>query len=64
MDPYCVIRYGDQERKTSVKKWAGGDPIWEEKFSFNGTPEVSTLELTCMDRDSLSRDDVVGIGKL
>ena len=34
MDPYIVMEYGSQNKKTSVKNGAGKTPKWNEDFVF------------------------------
>ncbi|KAG4920338.1 hypothetical protein AAZX31_18G037900 [Glycine max] len=64
MDPYVVIQYNGQERRSSVAKGQGNNPVWNEKFEFKveyPTPSNSyKVILKIMDKDSLSADDFVG----
>ncbi|XP_058099260.1 elicitor-responsive protein 1 isoform X2 [Magnolia sinica] len=62
MDPYVVIRYKSEERKSSVAR--GGDPKWNERFTFRvqfpGADDEYKLILRIMDKDTFSADDFVG----
>ena len=60
-DPYCVLRLGSKEMRTSVKKKCL-DPVWEETFRFEVTDDDDQgfLTATVKDRDVLSEDDVIG----
>ncbi|GAB4841131.1 hypothetical protein Ancab_021875 [Ancistrocladus abbreviatus] len=64
MDPYVVIRYKGQERKSSVARGQGGSPTWNEKFIFRaeypGSGGDYKLILRIMDKDTFSADDFLG----
>ncbi|OWM87482.1 16 kDa phloem protein 1 [Punica granatum] len=64
MDPYVVIKYKNQERKSGVAREDGGSPTWNEKFSFRveypGDGNQCKLTLTIMDKDTFTADDFVG----
>ncbi|KAI3974507.1 hypothetical protein MKX01_018000 [Papaver californicum] len=69
MDPYVVIKFGDQERKSSVARTGQGKtPVWNEKLKFDveyagnirdGHPQYE-LKFKIMDKDTFSKDDFVG----
>ncbi|MCL7035507.1 hypothetical protein MKW94_018307 [Papaver nudicaule] len=68
MDPYVVIQFGNQRRKSTVARGEGRAPLWNEKFTFdveypdNARDEHHQYKLnfTIMDKDRFSRDDFVG----
>ncbi|KAJ8420596.1 hypothetical protein Cgig2_032772 [Carnegiea gigantea] len=64
MDPYVVVRYKGQERKTSVARRQGGNPKWNEKLrlraEYPGSGSDYKLNLRIMDKDTFSSDDFIG----
>ncbi|XP_068668569.1 elicitor-responsive protein 1-like [Aristolochia californica] len=64
MDTYVLMQYKTQERKSSVARGQGRNPVWNEKFTFRvdypGAGNQYKLLFKIMDRDSFSRDDFVG----
>ncbi|KAJ9684267.1 hypothetical protein PVL29_016653 [Vitis rotundifolia] len=64
IDPYVVIQYKNQERKSSVARGDGGSPVWNEKFTFRveypGGEGQYKLVLKIMDKDTFSADDFLG----
>ncbi|OIW04457.1 hypothetical protein TanjilG_32649 [Lupinus angustifolius] len=64
MDPYVLLQYKGQERKSSVLHEAGKNPVWNEKIVFRveypGSSDPYKLYLKIMDRDVFSADDFVG----
>ncbi|OIW04458.1 hypothetical protein TanjilG_32650 [Lupinus angustifolius] len=64
MDPYVLIQYKGQEKRSSVAKGQGKNPVWNEKFLFKveypGLDNRHKLILKIMDKDRLSADDSVG----
>ncbi|CAM8962184.1 unnamed protein product [Rhodiola kirilowii] len=64
MDPYVLIQYKSQERKSSVARGDGAKPAWNEEFSFRieypGADDQYKLTLKIMDKDTFSADDFVG----
>ncbi|KAF7816438.1 elicitor-responsive protein 1 [Senna tora] len=64
MDPYVVIQYKGQERKSSVRHEEGSNPVWNEKFVFRaeypGSGHQFKLVLKIMDKDVFTADDFVG----
>ncbi|KAI3854685.1 hypothetical protein MKW98_018806 [Papaver atlanticum] len=68
MDPYVVIKFGDQKRKSTVCKRQGKTPVWNEKLKFiveyagnirDEHPQYK-LSFKIMDKDRFSKDDFVG----
>ncbi|KAK7276280.1 hypothetical protein RIF29_17418 [Crotalaria pallida] len=64
MDPYVLIQYRGQEKRSSVAKGQGINPVWNEKFMFRVEyPSLDNrykLILKIMDKDTFSSDDFVG----
>ncbi|MFQ6647011.1 hypothetical protein Gotur_019681 [Gossypium turneri] len=64
MDPYVIIQYKGQERKSSAARGDGSSPSWNEKFTFKveypGSGGDYKLVLKIMDKDTFSSDDFVG----
>ncbi|XP_038890560.1 16 kDa phloem protein 1 [Benincasa hispida] len=64
IDPYVLIQYKGQERKSSVARNEGGGPVWNEKFTFRaeypGSGDDFKIILKIMDHDTFSADDFIG----
>ncbi|TQD85158.1 hypothetical protein C1H46_029246 [Malus baccata] len=64
MDPYVVIQYKGQEKKSSVAREQGSNPEWNEKFTFRaeypGSGEQYKITLKIMDKDTFTSDDYIG----
>ncbi|KAG6578692.1 16 kDa phloem protein 1, partial [Cucurbita argyrosperma subsp. sororia] len=64
IDPYVLIQYKGQERKSSVARDEGGSPVWNETFTFRaeypGSGDDFKLVLKIMDHDNFSADDFIG----
>ncbi|PON44743.1 C2 domain containing protein [Parasponia andersonii] len=64
MDPYVLIQYKGQERKSTVARGQGSSPSWNEKFSFRaeypGSRDNFKLILKILDKDTFSSDDFIG----
>ncbi|XP_077236909.1 elicitor-responsive protein 1-like [Tasmannia lanceolata] len=64
MDPYVLIQYKSHERKSSVARGQGVNPVWNERFNFRvefpGADDQYKLTLKIMDKDTFSADDFVG----
>ncbi|KAL7253184.1 hypothetical protein ACSBR1_007670 [Camellia fascicularis] len=66
IDPYILIQYKSQEHKSSVTRGQGGNPVWNEKFTFSveypseEEDERYKLILNIMDKDTFSADDYLG----
>uniref|UniRef100_I1NT77 C2 domain-containing protein n=1 Tax=Oryza glaberrima TaxID=4538 RepID=I1NT77_ORYGL len=64
IDPYVVVQYRSQERKSSVARDQGKNPSWNEVFKFQINSTAATgqhkLFLRLMDHDTFSRDDFLG----
>ncbi|KAF4386214.1 16 kDa phloem protein 1 [Cannabis sativa] len=64
MDPYVVLQYKGQERKSIVARGQGSNPSWNEKFNFRaeypGSGNNFKLNLKILDKDTFSADDFIG----
>eukprot|EP00252_Welwitschia_mirabilis_P008844 TRINITY_DN21081_c0_g1_i1.p1 TRINITY_DN21081_c0_g1~~TRINITY_DN21081_c0_g1_i1.p1 ORF type:complete len:147 (-),score=30.16 TRINITY_DN21081_c0_g1_i1:32-472(-) len=60
MDPYVVLSYSGQQKKSKVARGEGCNPEWNETFVFKISDEASELKLRIMDHDTFSHDDFVG----
>ena len=63
MDPYIVMEYGNQHKKTSVKNGAGKTPKWNEEFVFDVNANHDHVYFTAYDQDP-GKDDVIGEGDI
>eukprot|EP00798_Chlamydomonas_sp_ICE-L_P031352 gene31352-6508_t len=59
IDPYAVLKVGDQKFRTKTLKGAGTSPVWDETFTFNVINE-NMLEITLFDAEAFSADDELG----
>ncbi|XP_057475210.1 16 kDa phloem protein 1-like isoform X1 [Actinidia eriantha] len=64
IEPYVLLQYKSQERKSSVIRGEGGSPVWNETFKFRveypGGDDQYKLILNVMDKDTFSADDFLG----
>ncbi|XP_050210801.1 16 kDa phloem protein 1-like [Mercurialis annua] len=64
IDPYVIVKYKTQERKSSIASGEGGSPIWNEKVRFKveypGVGHDYKLILNLMDKDTFSTHDFLG----
>ncbi|KNA09055.1 hypothetical protein SOVF_157160 [Spinacia oleracea] len=64
IDPYVVVQYKGQERKTSIARGQGGNPEWHQKLTFRaeypGSGSDYHINLKLMDHDTFSSDDFIG----
>ncbi|KAL4562716.1 hypothetical protein LXL04_026746 [Taraxacum kok-saghyz] len=61
MDPYVIITYRSQEKKSNVASGKGSNPEWNETFLFDvSSKETADLKIKIMDSDTGSADDLVG----
>lgn len=64
VDPYVLIHYGNQQRKSKVGKDEGVNPVWNERHNFlvdyPGPNNEYKLIFKIMDRDTFTADDFVG----
>lgn len=60
MDPYAIIKCGNQSVRTKTHTDGGRNPVWAQTFDFNIINE-NTVEVSVYDEDTMSRDDLIGI---
>ncbi|XP_066312886.1 elicitor-responsive protein 1-like [Miscanthus floridulus] len=64
IDPYVIVQYRSQERKSSVARDQGRNPCWNEVFKFQINSAAANAQhkliLRIMDHDNFSSDDFVG----
>ncbi|KMT18324.1 hypothetical protein BVRB_2g024820 isoform B [Beta vulgaris subsp. vulgaris] len=64
IDPYVLVNYKGQERKTRIARGQGGNPEWNQKFTFRaeypGSGSDYNINLKIMDHDTFSSDDFIG----
>lgn len=64
IDPYVIVQYRSQERKSSVARDQGRNPCWNDvfKFQINSSAENAQHKLffRIMDHDNFSSDDFLG----
>ncbi|KAM3352473.1 hypothetical protein ACQJBY_023992 [Aegilops geniculata] len=64
VDPYVVVQYRSQERKSTTARDAGRNPSWNEVFRFQINSSAANVQeklfLRIMDHDNLSSDDFLG----
>ncbi|KAF5175781.1 Elicitor-responsive protein, partial [Thalictrum thalictroides] len=63
IEPYVVVHYGNQERKSRVAR--GSNPTWNESFMFKvecpkGAKDQHKITFRIMDKDTFSADDFLG----
>ncbi|KAK9056199.1 hypothetical protein SSX86_027288 [Deinandra increscens subsp. villosa] len=66
MDPYVILAYRSQEKKSTIASGKGTTPEWNETFLFNVSSKDSTdLKIKIMDSDGgVGVDDFVGHGSI
>ncbi|GMI61965.1 hypothetical protein ScalyP_jg10959, partial [Parmales sp. scaly parma] len=71
IDPYVTLRtgggqlkeVGEQKFKTPSHRDGGADPQWNYDVRFEVVDQVE-IEVKCWDKDLLSKDDLIGEGKV
>jgi len=63
MDPYMIVKVGNQAQKTSICKNAGKFPAWSDTMTFRkGNEDLINVEI--WDDDDASKDDLIGQGSI
>ncbi|CAM0883519.1 unnamed protein product [Alopecurus aequalis] len=64
LDPYVILKYRSQERKSGTARDEGRNPSWNELFRFQISSTAADVQhklvLRIMDHDNLSSDDFLG----
>ncbi|KAL6616359.1 hypothetical protein ACP70R_038629 [Stipagrostis hirtigluma subsp. patula] len=64
LDPYVIVQYRSQERKSSVARDQGRNPCWNEVFKFQINSSAANVQhkliLRILDNDHFSNDDFLG----
>ncbi|XP_074287317.1 16 kDa phloem protein 1-like isoform X2 [Silene latifolia] len=64
IDPYVLVYYKGQERKTTIATGQGGNPRWNKKLKFRaeypGSGRDYKLTFKVMDHDTFTSDDFLG----
>lgn len=66
MDPYVVVRIGQNEFRTVAANGMGSTPVWNQSFTcyVTGEPNQQVMTLEVYDKDKISRDDFLGSATL
>ena len=59
MDPYIIVKLGTNTFTTAVAENQHKTPAWTDAFTFRVNGE-STAQITVMEKDTLSKDDLIG----
>ncbi|KAH6767425.1 Calcium-dependent lipid-binding family protein [Perilla frutescens var. hirtella] len=60
MDPYAIITYRTQEKKSGIASGKGSCPEWNESFLFSISNDHTELKIKLMDKDTFTADDFIG----
>ncbi|WOL04780.1 elicitor-responsive protein 1-like isoform X2 [Canna indica] len=63
IDPYVVIEFKGQERKSKTARGQGSNPCWNETFKFlvqSAGADNNKITLRIMDHDTFTADDFIG----
>ncbi|KAH6813163.1 Calcium-dependent lipid-binding family protein [Perilla frutescens var. frutescens] len=60
MDPYTIITYRTQEKKSGIASGKGSCPEWNESFLFSISNDHTELKIKLMDKDTFTADDFIG----
>lgn len=60
MDPYAILTYRTQEKKSGIASGSGSCPEWNESFLFSISSDLTELKIKIMDKDTFTADDFVG----
>ncbi len=64
MDPYIIFKIGAQTMKTSVHNRGGLQPRWSDTIYMSVPPQNSHISFSVMDKDTFTKDDLVGQGSI
>jgi len=60
MDPYCILRVGNQIDRTRVAKSGGRNPMWNQSFAFDVTDATNPMITIEVKDEDVGKDDFVG----
>ncbi|CAM0883516.1 unnamed protein product [Alopecurus aequalis] len=64
LDPYVIVQYRNQERRSKTARDEGRNPSWNEKLQFQIYSTAASVQhkliLRIIDHDNLSSDDFLG----
>ncbi|KAK4788692.1 hypothetical protein SAY86_020011 [Trapa natans] len=60
MDPYVILSYRTQDKRSSIASGQGSEPSWNESFLFTVSGNLSEMKLKILDSDTGTSDDFVG----
>jgi len=63
-DPYCVVEVGEKTFKTKPDNSAGPHPVWNEELTTEVPATVDTARVTIYNKNTLRKDDVIGIATI
>eukprot|EP01071_Lankesteria_metandrocarpae_P011285 Lankesteria_metandrocarpae@DN5430_c1_g1_i2.p1 len=64
IDPYVLMSLADQKLKGKVQRNAGQSPMINEVYKLPWNGKARRIKIAVMDRDRVTRDDVIAVGKL
>lgn len=59
MDPYCIVKYREEEHKTQTKNNAGKTPVWNQTFDLDIKYIGDDIEVSVLDED-VCKSDLIG----
>ncbi len=62
MDPYCKVRFGVNEQKTTVHDNGGQFPEWNQEFQFKRLNEEDVVYVSVYNKNNLMADTFIGFG--
>ena len=60
MDPFCIIKLGNQKYQTTVQISAGKFPIWNETFHFTDISYTDKVNIEMYDKEDFGKDEFIG----
>lgn len=63
-DPYVCLQYGSHNNRTRDCTDGGKNPIFQEKFVYSLVEGLRELNVSVWNRNTVTRDDFIGSGKI
>ncbi|GLJ41260.1 hypothetical protein SUGI_0854060 [Cryptomeria japonica] len=60
MNPYCIVKCRNEEKRSSTASRGGTEPVWNEAFIFDISEGDYDVNIRIIDQDKFSSDDFVG----